>query len=200
LHALARIVVQAGREEKTGEFWHHARVEAERHDRKQTLQLYCQQCGGITENLERDGKLRPVCAACGSVTYLDPKLAVAVVVERDGKLLFGRRGPGGRSPGLWSFPAGFVERGEQVETAAIRETQEEVGLTVELGPLLGLFSEEGETVVLAVYVAAKAEGEPAANDDLVEVGWFSPDALPELAFPHDDRIVELWSGSTRALD
>jgi 8-oxo-dGTP diphosphatase len=159
---------------------------------KWSMALYCQQCGGITEEQERGGRQRPVCMVCGAVTYFDPKLAAAVVIERAGKLLFGRRGPGTRSPGLWSFPAGFVERGEQVEAAAIREAFEESGLSVELGPLLGLFSEQGETVVLAVYPASAAHGEPVAGDDLVEIAWFAPDELPELAFPHDHRIVDCW--------
>jgi 8-oxo-dGTP diphosphatase len=156
------------------------------------LYVFCQQCGGATEEQEREGKPRPVCTVCGAVTFFDPKLAAAVVIEREGRLLFGRRGPGTRAPGLWSFPAGFVERGERVEDAAIREAREEVGLSVELGPLLGLFSATGETVVLAVYLAVSTTGEAVAGDDLTEIGWFAPDALPELAFPHDKRIVALW--------
>jgi 8-oxo-dGTP diphosphatase len=156
------------------------------------MERFCQQCGGITAEREQDGRLRPVCVVCGAITFLDPKLAAAVVIERDGKLLFGRRGPGTRAPGLWSFPAGFVERGEQVEAAAAREALEETGLSVRLGTLIGLFSEQGETVVLAVYIASVEHGEPVAGDDLTEIAWFSPDELPELAFPHDRRIVELW--------
>lgn len=154
--------------------------------------LFCQQCGGGTSIVERDGRLRPVCDRCDSVTYLDPKLAAAVIVERDGRLLFGRRGPSARASGRWSFPAGFVERGERVEDAAIRETREEVGLEVTLGPLLGLFSETGDPVVLAVYLAAISEGEPVAGDDIDLVGWFAVNELPELAFPRDRAIVEQW--------
>ena len=153
---------------------------------------YCERCGGATAEQEVDGRLRPVCVACGAVTYLDPKLAVAVVVERDGSVLLGRRGPGTREPGKWSFPAGFVERGERVEDAAVREAREEVGLAVALGSLLGLYSAPGETVVLAVYTALAPEGEARAGDDLTEVGWFDPDALPDLAFPHDLRILADW--------
>ena len=161
--------------------------------------MYCQQCGSPTEERLVEDRLRPVCVACGAVTYLDPKLAVAVVIQRDGKLLFGRRGPGTREPGKWSFPAGFVERGERVEDAALREVREEVGLEVELGPLLGLYSATGETVVLAVYLATTASGGAVAGDDLVEVGWFAPDALPELAFPHDERIVTAWRANRTVL-
>ena len=154
--------------------------------------LFCQRCGQPTEERTIDGRPRPVCVACDTVTYLDPKLAAALVIARHGRILLGRRGPGTRAAGKWSFPAGFVERGERVEDAAVREAREEVGLVVTIGPLLGLYSSPGETVVLAVYVAADATGEAVAGDDLAEVGWFSPDGLPDLAFPHDRRILADW--------
>jgi mutator protein MutT len=152
--------------------------------------LYCQQCGGVTGERSIDGRMRPVCQSCGSVTYLDPKLAVAVVVQRDGKVLLGRRGEHARAAGKWSFPAGFVERGEVVEEAAVREVREETGFQVELGPLVGLISSPGETVVLAVYTGSIVSGSERAADDLTELGWFAPDCLPELAFPHDVNILE----------
>jgi len=156
------------------------------------MTMYCQQCGKPTTEREHDGRLRPVCAGCGAVTYLDPKLAVAVLIERDGRILLGRRAEGTHRPGTWSFPAGFVERGEAVEAAAAREVREEVGLTVAIGDLLGLYSAAGEIVVLAVYAATRATGEPRPADDLTEVGWFAVDNLPSLAFPHDHRIIAAW--------
>jgi ADP-ribose pyrophosphatase YjhB (NUDIX family) len=134
-------------------------------------------------------------------TYLDPKVAVAVLIESDGKVLLGRRGEHTRQPGRWSFPSGFVERGEVVEDAARRETLEETGLAVTLGPVLTVISSLGETVVLVVYPAIDATGTPTAADDLIEVRWFPFDALPELAFPHDAGIIDLWReriASTRA--
>jgi ADP-ribose pyrophosphatase YjhB (NUDIX family) len=154
--------------------------------------VYCQQCGGTTSEQERDGRLRPVCDSCGAVTWLDPKLAVAVIIEREGRILLGKRAEWTRSPGLWSFPAGFVERGEVVEAAAIREGREETGLAITVGPVLGVLSEPGEPVVLLVYPATSATGEPVPGDDLTEIAWFAPDALPHLAFDHDPRIIQLW--------
>ncbi|MGI9253123.1 MAG: NUDIX hydrolase [Thermomicrobiales bacterium] len=151
--------------------------------------LHCQRCGGVCGSQVVEGRERPVCADCGFVIYQDPKLAVAVVIERDGQFLLGLRGPGVRAPGKWSFPAGYVERGEVVEVAAIREAREETGLTVELGSLLALISAPGEPVVLAVFPAASFTGDPTPNDDLLELGWFTPDSLPELAFPSDRRII-----------
>jgi len=151
--------------------------------------LHCKSCGGPTNERQVEGRMRPVCELCGAVTYLDPKLAVAVVLERDGKVLMGRRGASARAAGKWSFPAGFVERGEIVEDAAVREVKEETGFTIDLGPLIALLSSDGETVVLAVYTGTIIEGVQSPADDLIELGWFSPDALPDLAFPHDRNIL-----------
>jgi mutator protein MutT len=156
----------------------------------ETSAAHCQSCGGVTKERQVDGRLRPVCQECGAVTYLDPKLAVAVVLRRDELVLLGRRGAGARAAGKWSFPAGFVERGEVVEEAAVREVREETGFTIELGPLVGLISSAGETVVLAVFTGTITDGDQSAGDDLTELGWFAPDALPELAFPHDREILD----------
>src|SRR5829696_4283725 len=152
--------------------------------------LYCQRCGGPTAEQAHDGRPRPVCQACGTPVYLDPKLAVAVVVVRDNTVLLGLRAGHTRNPGTWSFPAGYVERGERVEDAAVREAREEIGLDVTLGSLLGVWSSPGEAVVLLAYVATvAAEDAPVAGDDLLEVAWWPLLGLPPLAFDHDEEIL-----------
>lgn len=164
--------------------------------------MYCQRCGHNTEEREIDGRMRPVCNACGAVTWLDPKLAVAVVIEREGRILMGLRAKGAREAGKWSIPAGFVDRGEVVEAAAVREIAEEVGLEVTLGPVLAAISHPGEPVVLLVYPAISVDGDPTPDDDIIETGWFTPEALPELAFPHDTEILSIWGNwrASRAAD
>ncbi len=157
--------------------------------------MHCQRCGGATSNQVIDGRERPVCDICGAVTYLDPKLAVAVVIARDGLLLLGRRANWTTSPGAWSFPSGFVERGEVVEDAAHREVSEETGLDVTIGPFLGVYSEPGNPVVLLVWAAATASGIAIAGDDLTELAWFLPGDLPELAFAHDLDIIARWQAT-----
>lgn len=160
--------------------------------------MYCQQCGSATIEEERQGRLRPVCVSCGAVTWLDPKLAVAVVIVEDGRILLGRRAPGSREAGRWSLPAGFVERGEVVEEAAAREVREETGLDVKIGELLTVRSYPGEPVVLLVYLSETVMGDPLPSDDLDRLGWFGPDDLPALAFEHDAEIVASLFGSNEA--
>lgn len=153
---------------------------------------YCAECGHELGEREVGGKPRPACPACGAVVFQDPKLAVAVLIEREGRLLLGRRGPGASAAGKWSFPAGFVDRGESVEDAATREVREETGLGVRLDALLGLYSARGNPVVLAAYAGAILDGAPAPGDDLAELAFFPLDALPEPAFAHDRQIVADW--------
>ncbi len=152
-------------------------------------EVYCQRCGGKTIEEVRDGRLRPVCVECGAVTWFDPKLAVAVLIVADNRVLLGRRAPGSREAGRWSLPAGFVERGEVVESAAAREVLEETGITVSIGPLIAVRSYEGEPVVLLVFRVDSIEGNPTPSDDLDQIGWFGIDDLPPLAFEHDAEII-----------
>jgi 8-oxo-dGTP diphosphatase len=106
----------------------------------------------------------------------------------------------------WALPGGFVDVGETLEHAAIREAQEETGLQVSLQLLLGVYSDpvrdsRGHTVS-AVYVAG-ATGQPVAMDDAANVAIFMPDDLPELAFDHGQILQDyrdyLQSGQVKRL-
>lgn len=153
---------------------------------------FCANCGHALGEREVEGKLRPACPDCGTVVFEDPKLAVAVLLEREGRILMGRRSPNSVSPGKWSFPAGFVDRGERVEDAAIREVREETGLTVHLDALIGLYSATGQTTVLVAYAGTIVGGTLGAADDLTELAFFALDAPPEPAFAHDPQILADW--------
>lgn len=156
---------------------------------------YCPRCGKKLIEQERFGAIRQTCPdrACGFIHFLDPKVVAVVLVEHAGKLLLGRRNidPG---KGLWSFSGGYVNRGERVEAAALREVKEETNLDIELGDLLGVYSEVGNPVVLIVYRghAASIEKLRPQDDEVMELAFFSPNAIPELAFPYDDNIVAAW--------
>jgi len=94
--------------------------------------------------------------------------------------------------GLWAFPGGYVNRGESVHNALVREIREETKLRVETEHLLGLYSEDDNPIVLAAYVARPIGGSLGIGEEVSEVGLFAPTELPELAFPHDELILGEW--------
>ena len=134
---------------------------------------------------------RPGCPACGYTRFDNPKVATGVVAVRDGRILLVRRN---HEPmlGRWSFPSGFVDAGEVVAEAAAREVREEAGVEVRVEQLLGVYSTPGNPVVFIAYAGVIVSGEPAPGDEAFEVGLFAPDALPDLAFPHDPSIMDAW--------
>jgi len=152
---------------------------------------FCPHCGRPVERRQAAGRLRPHCPVCRVTFFSDPKLAVAVLVIQQGRIVLQRRAI---DPGLgrWTFPSGFVERGERVEDAAVREVREEVGLEVRLTQLLGLYSAAGHPVVLAVYLAEPIGGTLVAGEEVDRVGLFAPSELPDLAFDHDREIIRAW--------
>ena len=146
---------------------------------------YCPRCGGGLElRALKDGEpSRLVCAACGYVFYLDPKVAACTISMIDGGIVLLRRSieP---AVGKWVFPGGFVDRGESVAAAAVRETKEEVNLKVSLTGILDVYSFPQSPVVVIVYAAEVVGGELFACDECDEVQVFPPEKLPwaDLAF------------------
>jgi 8-oxo-dGTP diphosphatase len=131
------------------------------------------------------------CVSCHRIIYNDPKLAVAAIIPHGDGIVLIRRGiyP---AYGEWSFPSGYVSRGEVVERALEREVLEETELVVDAGRLIGLYSAPDRAVVLAVYEAVVRGGMLVAADEALEAKVFAPSELPELAFEHDSRIVNDW--------
>ena len=86
--------------------------------------------------------------------------------------------------GKWVFPGGYVDRGEEVQRAAVREAREETGLDVRIDRLINIYSYTGRTAVIVVYAATMISGTLACDDEGLEAKFFEPEAIPwdELAF------------------
>ena len=146
---------------------------------------FCPQCGGALEKrlLKAGEPERLVCTRCGFVFYIDPKLAVIAIVPLNGGVVMVRRGiePG---YGLWVVPGGFVDVGEPVEEAVVRETLEETHLLVRVERLLNLYSYRDSATVVAAYLTQYQRGNLAAGDESLEARVFVPAEIPwdEIAF------------------
>lgn len=152
---------------------------------------FCQVCGRGLVDRTIDGTPRRHCDDCGLTVFLDPKVAAVVLALVDEKLVMVRRGMEPQI-GRWAFPSGFVDRGEAVEDAAVREFKEETGLDARLERLIGVYSATGSPVVLVVYKAEVVGGTLQAGYDAADAALFDPDRLPDLPFPHDERILADW--------
>lgn len=146
---------------------------------------YCPCCGGDLEKrrLKAIEPPRLVCRKCAFIFYLDPKVIAGTIFTLDGRIALLRRGV---EPAIdkWVFPGGYVDRGESVREAAIRETQEEANVEVRLRALLDVYSYASSPNVIVVYAADVVGGELEACDESVEARTFSPAEIPweELAF------------------
>lgn len=155
---------------------------------------FCPACGGPLElrQLKAGDPLRPVCPRCGYVHYLDPKVAVGtVIVTSDDQIVLVRRAiePG---YGLWVFPGGYVDRGEEITMAAIREAREESGLEVRLDGLINIYSYPGRPIVVVVYKASIVAGDLRVDEESLEAGLFSRREIPwdQLAFQSTREALE----------
>lgn len=150
------------------------------------LYRFCPACAGTLElRLLKAGEpKRHVCTRCGQVIYLDPKVAVGTIVADDtGRVVLVRRAiePG---YGLWVFPGGYVDRGEEISAAAVREAKEEAGLDIRLEGLVNIYSYPGRPLVVIVYAASRVGGELCVDEECLEARWFSAEEIPwdRLAF------------------
>jgi ADP-ribose pyrophosphatase YjhB (NUDIX family) len=148
---------------------------------------FCPRCGAPLERrlLKPAEPERLVCTRCAFVFYLDPKIAVGTIIRvEDDRLVFVRRGiePG---YGKWVFPGGYVDRGEPLTAAAVREAKEECGLDVRLDGLVNIYSYAGRAPVIVVYAATATGGELSVDDESLETAVFARSAIPwsDLAFP-----------------
>ena len=141
---------------------------------------FCPVCSGRLElrTLKAGEPDRLVCLQCGFVFYLDPKVAVGTIIrDEQSQIVLVRRAiePG---YGKWVFPGGYVDRGEEVRSAALREAREETGLDVRLDGLVNIYSYQGRVPIIIVYAATIVGGCLACDDEGLEANFFRPETIP----------------------
>ena len=116
-----------------------------------------------------------------------------IIEVRGGIVLVRRRFP----PPGWALPGGFVEYGETVTTAAVREAREETGLTVSLTELFNVYSDpqrDPRRHTIAVVFIATADGTPVGGDDAAEAAVFTAESVPHpLAFDHAQILSDYFA-------
>lgn len=116
------------------------------------------------------------------------RIACSAIIERGGEYLLARR----RDIGWWNLPGGGLEDGETVEEGVARETLEEVGLPIRITRLVGVYSKPQKSEVVLTFLCKPADDtQPTTSEEVSEVGWFRPDALPENTLPkHRQRVLD----------
>jgi ADP-ribose pyrophosphatase YjhB (NUDIX family) len=146
---------------------------------------YCSACGAPVSVRVPSGDHLPrhVCDACGAIHYRNPRLVVGALPVWEDRVLLCRRAIEPRH-GMWTLPAGFMENGETIAQAALRETLEEANARIELSQMYTLISVPHINQVHVVFRARLLDLDFAAGDETLEVGLFHEDDIPwdEIAF------------------
>lgn len=148
-------------------------------------QAYCSQCAHPLSQLipPDDNRLRDVCEQCGAVHYQNPRNVVGVLPVWEGKILLCRRAIHPRH-GYWTLPAGFMELGETTLEGALRETDEEAGAQVEIGPLYTVINVPAVNQVHFYYLGNLRSPELNPGPETSDTLFVAPEDIPwdELAF------------------
>lgn len=146
---------------------------------------YCRACGSAVAYRvpPEDNRERAVCPACGTVHYENPLNVVGTVPVWGERVLLCKRAIEPRH-GLWTLPAGFLELGETTEQGACRETDEEAGARIELGPLFTVLNVVRVGQVHLFYRATMLSPELNPGSETLEARLFAEDEVPwdQIAF------------------
>jgi len=161
---------------------------------------YCPNCASVlTIKIPADdSRERHVCEACGSIHYQNPRNVVGSIPVYGEQILLCRRAIEPRH-GFWTLPAGFMELGESTSHGAARETLEEAGAVVEIGPLYSLLNVLHAEQVHLFYLAKMTTPDFYAGEESLEVALFHEHEIPwdDLAFPTVKQTLE-WFCADRA--
>ena len=164
---------------------------------------HCRECGtAVVYRLPDDGDTKPraVCPACNTVHYENPLNVVGTVPElADGRILLCKRNIEPRK-GKWTLPAGFMELDETTAQGAARETDEEAGAQIEMGPLFSLLNVRRVGQVHLFYRAALLSDQFNPGYETIEASLFTEEEIPwdELAFRTVKETLQAYFSDRKA--
>ncbi len=157
--------------------------------------IYCSYCGKKIISKEQDGKSRDFCPFCNTFYYENPLPVASTIVVNDQRevLLVKRK----KDPyqGMWCLPIGFAETGEEVREAALRELQEEAGVTGEIIRLIDVDTVDNYfygSLAIVTYEVKVTGGAVCPGDDAIDARYFPIAELPELAWSSNDKAVKIY--------
>lgn len=156
---------------------------------------FCPQCGAALAETTLEGQEFHGCTSCKFVDWNNPVPVVAALIIEDGKVVLVKRNV---EPfiGSWCLPRGFIKTDENPKSAVVREVEEETGYRIVLKRMLNACNPSPKNFPLnqltMFYLATVIGGSAQPGDDADEVGLFAPDALPNICFGTDKRIIADW--------
>jgi NADH pyrophosphatase NudC (nudix superfamily) len=164
--------------------------------------MFCPGCGAVCIEINQDGIKREACPKCNYIHYKNPYPCVSVLIfdkARKNKIILGKRSKGSICPEKWCLPCGYIEYDETYEEAAIRETKEEVGITILPKGIINVVSNKFNNGINSLVIVLLAEYDKnekiTPGDDITEAGWFDINDLPPLAFEADNHIINKYKKS-----
>jgi 8-oxo-dGTP diphosphatase len=157
--------------------------------------LYCPYCAKPVERRQIEGKDRDICACCTTVFYENPlPVACAIVVNEARQVLLVKRK---KQPykDMWCLPIGFAESGEEVKDAALRELEEEAGITGEIVRLIDVDTVDNDfygSLAIVTYEVRATGGELRPGDDAIDAQYFPIFDLPPLAWSSNEKALEIF--------
>jgi len=156
---------------------------------------FCSHCGERVRTLvpEDDTRPRHVCPSCRTIHYQNPKIVTGIIPEWEDRILLCRRAIEPRY-GLWTLPAGFMERGETIQQGAARETLEEAHARVEVRALYSLFNLPHIDQVYMLFRGRLLDLDFRPGSESLEVMLFEEQDIPwdEIAFPVVKETLALY--------
>lgn len=155
---------------------------------------YCPHCSEVLIKKSEGDIIRDFCVKCNLYFYDNPLPVVSIIIAKGRSILLVKRR---NEPykGEWCLPTGFAETGESIESAALRELEEETAIK---GKIIGLVDVDSNNdsfygdLFFITFEAEWAGGEPLAGDDAMEINFFPIPKLPKLAFSSNTKALETY--------